>query len=127
LAQLEQSYHDRQIVDGAAKLRAEIEPDRRELHILIVKLGINESAARKTTGWLAAKLAQLKLRLEDGSEGPLRLLESLEAVALGINGKLSLWCALEAVAEITPEIKKSDYRRLIARAQEQREIAETSV
>jgi hypothetical protein len=65
--------------------------------------------------------------LEDGSEGPLRLLESLEAVALGINGKLALWCALAAVAEITPEIKKSDYRRLIARAQEQREIAETSV
>jgi hypothetical protein len=62
--------------------------------------------------------------LEDGSEGPLRLLESLEAVALGIDGKLALWRALETVAEIAAEIRKVDYGRLIARAQEQREVAE---
>jgi hypothetical protein len=125
LAQLQKSYHDRQIVDGAAKLRAEIEPDRRELQILIEKLGIKESAVRKTTGWLAAKLAELKLRWEDDSEGPLRLLESIEAVALGIDGKLALWRALETVAEIAAEIRKVDYGRLIARAQEQREVAES--
>jgi hypothetical protein len=104
---------------------AKIEADRRELQILIEKLGIRESAARKTTAWLAAKLAEVKLRLEDGTAGPLRLLETLEAVALGIDGKLAaLWRALETVAETAAEVRKIDYARLVARAQEQRELAE---
>ncbi|HEX5606275.1 MAG TPA: hypothetical protein VFY96_07165, partial [Candidatus Binatia bacterium] len=66
-----------------------------------------------------------KLRWEDGSEGPLRLLESIEAVALGIDGKLALWRALETVAEVAAEMRKVDYGRLSARAQEQREVAES--
>ena len=43
----------------------------------------------KTMGSLAAKLAELKLRLEDGSKGLLRLWEALQAVAPEIAGKMA--------------------------------------
>jgi hypothetical protein len=88
------------------------------------QLEIKQSAARKAAGWGAAKFAELKLRLEDSGQGALRLLESIEAVSLGIEGKLALWRALERVAQVAPDLKKLDYTRLIARAQEQRRTAE---
>jgi hypothetical protein len=50
-------------------------------------------------GSLAAKLAELKLRLEDGSKGLLRLWEALQAVAPEIAGKWRLWRVLESVAK----------------------------
>lgn len=56
------------------------------------KAPVNEIGA-KTMGSLAAKLAELKLRLEDGSKGPLRLWEALQAVAPEIAGKWRLCIA----------------------------------
>jgi hypothetical protein len=85
---------------------------------------IGTSRVQQTAAWIAAKLAELKLRLEDSNDGPLRLLESLEAVALGIDGKSALWRALEAAAEFAPELQEIDYNRLKRRAEKQRERAE---
>jgi glycine/D-amino acid oxidase-like deaminating enzyme len=53
-----------------------------------------------------------------------RLLESVEAVALGIDGKLALWRSLSAAAEINAELRGVDYGQLSQRAEEQRERAE---
>jgi hypothetical protein len=58
--------------------------------------------------------------LDDRTTGALRLLESVEAVALGIEGKLALWRGLSAAAETTPELRAVDYERLLQRASEQR-------
>lgn len=63
----------------------------------------------------------MKMKVDDPSGSELKLLESLEAVALGIHGKGSLWRALRVV----PSASGPGYDRLIARADEQRERIET--
>jgi hypothetical protein len=59
------------------------------------------------------------MKVGDPSGSRLKL-ESLEAVAIGIHGKGSLWRALKVV----PSADGPDYHRLIARADEQRERIE---
>ena len=107
-----------------AQVRADIEADRAELRELMRRLQIAESRPRKVTGWIAEKFSQIKLRLDDPAAGPLRLLESLELVALGIDGKLALWRALSAAAEVDPALRIVDYERLARRAQDQRQRVE---
>lgn len=124
LTQLEETHAGTEIARVFTELRADIEADRRELKSLMNKLEIAESRPRKATAWLTAKLAELKLRVEDKKSGPLRLLESVEVVALGIDGKLALWRSLAAAAELAADLRGVDYERLAQRATAQRKRAE---
>jgi hypothetical protein len=119
LEHLEKAYAETEMARFFAALRSDIEADRQELKALMDRLDVSESRPRKATAWLAGKFTELKMRLDDGARGPLRLLESLEAIALGIQGKLALWRALSAAAQIAPPLLKSDYERLAQRAEEQ--------
>ena len=107
-----------------AELRADVAADQQELEGLMGRLDIAESRTRKTSAWLAEKITELKLRLDDPAGGDLRLLESLEVVAVGIDGKRALWLALAAVAEEAPGLRLVDYQRLEQRATEQRRRVE---
>jgi hypothetical protein len=62
--------------------------------------------------------------VDDPSGGALRLLEALEAVAVGIHGKRSLWQALAAASEGASALRTIDYVRLTARADDQRNRVE---
>ena len=102
-----------------AQLRADIVADRQELEALIDRLNFARSSPRRAAAWLAEKIAELKLRLDDPGGGALRQLETLEAVQIGIEGKRALWRALGATAEHAPELQELDYARLEQRAIEQ--------
>ena len=65
-----------------------------------------------------------QMRIDDRPGGLLHLFESLEALSLGIEGKLVLWWTLKAVADLSPDLACSDYQRLMNRAIEQRSRAE---
>jgi len=78
------------------KRRHDIELDRKELEALMGRLGATRGAVRQAVAWVAEKLARLKMKVDDPSASELKLLESLEAVALGIHGKGSLWRALRS-------------------------------
>ncbi len=97
-------------------LRHDIELDRKELEALMNRLGAGPSAVRQAAAWVAEKFARLKMKADDPSGSKLKLLESLEVVAVGIHGKGSLWRALKVV----PAAGGPDYDVLIARADEQR-------
>jgi hypothetical protein len=125
LEQLESSYAGTEKAKEFSEIRADIAADRDELKALMGRLQVTQSAPRKATAWVTGKMAELKLRLDDRATGPLRLLETVEAVALGIEGKLSLWRALAAASEVTPALQGVDYDRLARRAQEQRRRMET--
>src|SRR5215218_6124516 len=71
-----------------ALLRADIEADRAELEQFIERLGETRSGVRQAVAWVAEKVARLKLKAD---AGPLHELEAVEAVAIGIHGKGSLW------------------------------------
>lgn len=68
---------------------------------------------------MAEKFARVKLRVDDVVQGRLRLLEGLETLALGIQGKLALWTALETVSDRIAELWKLDLSRLQQRARDQ--------
>jgi hypothetical protein len=122
---LETVYADTPIAAFITKLRADVEADRDELQDLMGRLQISESRTRKASAWITEKFTELKLRLDDPSRGDLRLLESLEALSLGIEGKRSLWLALSAAAEVSPQLQIADYERLRQRAEEQRARVES--
>ena len=126
LEHLEAAYADTTIARFFTELREEIAADRRELEGLMGRLHVAESRPRKVSAWLTEKFTELKLRLDDSARGPLRLLESLEVVGLGIHGKLALWRALGATAaEVSPGLQGLiDYEPLAQRAEEQRRRVE---
>ena len=105
-------------------LTADVRADQNELKALIARLGVTRSPVRRVVGWAAAKAARLKLAVSDPAGGPLRLLQAVEALAVGIHGKGCLWRALAAAAESNPALSGLDYEQLEGRADEQRERVE---
>ena len=85
-----------------SRLRREVEEDQQVLRELLERLGGKESRLRKAAAWLTEKLGRAKFQFDDEGRGELRTLEALEALGLGIQGKLALWRALEEVAASIP-------------------------
>ena len=122
---LESSHENTPVATFVRELRGDIEADQKQLQRLMSSLEITESRTRKASAWLTEELTALKLRFDDSEDGNLRLFESFEALSLGIEGKQSLWRALSAAAEISPELRILDYGVLQQRAQEQRDRVES--
>jgi len=97
-------------------VRNEVEQDQKTLQQLMQSVGGKESRVRQAAAWLSEKLARAKLRLDDPGGGELHLLEALEALALGIQGKAALWRALGAAATHRPELEQLDFNALEKRA-----------
>jgi hypothetical protein len=112
LVTLQENRDRRRLTD----LRIEIEEDQKVLQRLLRELGGKESQVRKAAAWLTEKLGQAKLRFDDHGTGDLQVLEALEALGLGIQGKLSLWRALASVAGEIPELSGLNLPQLQARA-----------
>lgn len=125
LTHLEAAYAGTPVEPFLSELRADVAADSQELEALMGRLHVSENLPRKAVAWLTEKVTQLKLRLDDPTGGALRLLEALEAVAIGIEGKQALWRALAATAENAPWLQVVDYERLIQRAEDQRRRVET--
>jgi hypothetical protein len=124
LEQLQDETSDSPDAVTLANTQAEIEADRQTLENLIEQLEIDVSQPRQALAWVAEKLGQVKLRVDDPSHGALRRLEALETVALGIAGKRALWHALEAIAAGYPSLSTMDFSTLLRRADEQLDIVE---
>ena len=106
-------------------LKSEIAADRDQLKALMERLGISESRVRKVTSWIAEQVAEAKVEADDDTQGALRRLERLEALGIGIDGKSAMWWALNAAAEVAPDLRGIDYEHLAQRAREQRGRVET--
>jgi hypothetical protein len=100
-------------------LHQEIAAEQAQLRELLRELGGEESGVRKAAGWVAEKVTRLKLRWDDPGDDGLRRFEALEALALGITGKLSLWTALAAVADGIPVLQRLDLALLQRRSEDQ--------
>ena len=110
--------------EWARTLREEISSDQRELEVLMTQLSVARSPVRRVAGWIAEKLVEAKTRLDDQKGGRLQLLELIELLALGIDGKRALWSALQATSASLPALRVADYERLITRAEQQRRSVE---
>lgn len=106
------------------QLRLDVLADRKKLESVMAALEIDQSSVRKASAWLTEKFTELKLRFDDPSKGALLLLESVEVVSIGIEGKRLLWRSLKTTAEKSSRLKLLDYDDLIKRAEEQRDRVE---
>ena len=120
LAHVEKTYPGTELGRLLAELHSEIAEDRRALEALMGRLGVGVSGLRQAATWLGAKAAEVKLRRDDRAGGELRLLEALDIIASGVEGKRALWRALAAAAEETPGLRQADYAQLERRAEDQR-------
>jgi hypothetical protein len=111
--------------EALRSLAQEIEEDRGELEALMSRLGIKRSPLKSSLAWVAEKGGRLKLNGRVLGYSDLSRLEELEGLRLGVEGKLSLWRALERIASSTDEISPADLERLIKRAEDQRDRLET--
>ena len=119
LAALQNSRRAPDVASFATDLRKDVLADQRELQGLMQRLRIPQSRMRKATGWLAEKLAELKLWMDDPAGGRLRTFETLELLEVGSEGKGGLWRALATMTEEFPELRGFDFSRLTQRADDQ--------
>jgi hypothetical protein len=97
------------------RLAEEISEDRETLQDLMRRLGVRRDPVKAIAPVVAEKLGRFKLNGELTRYSPLSRLEELEALSLGVEGKLAMWRALRGTLEID-----LDFDALIARANAQR-------
>lgn len=107
------------------RLAGEIDQDRDTLLAIMRALRVPVSQLKVLGGWGAEKIGRLKLNGRLLGYSPLSRLVELEALALGVRGKLALWRALELIAPEQPELQRFDLAYLIGRAEEQLEQLES--
>jgi hypothetical protein len=105
-----------------APVRDGIAEDREALRAIVAAVGHPSHTWKEAAGWLAERLARLKLEAGTDAADPFALFEALEALALGILGKRSLWQALLASGLGLPA--GLDLAELIARADRQHAVVE---
>ncbi|MGC3971131.1 MAG: hypothetical protein QM775_28475 [Pirellulales bacterium] len=106
------------------KLENDIKADRVVLEVIMNSLQVAPSTPRKMIAWLTEKALQVKLWTDAKQDGGLKLLEAMEGITLGIEGKRLLWMALSAVKEAYPELQTFNFEQLAMRAVTQRQSVE---
>ena len=88
------------------------------------RLDISRSPVKQAGAWVAEKAGRIKLSgLTTGDEELGRYL-TLETMSLGVEGKRSMWTALERASNQYSELQATDLTGLIARAEVQRDALE---
>lgn len=111
--------------DMVRRLRPEFIGERKELVRLLDLLDGSTSVPRRVAGWLSEKAMELKLIADDPGDGSLRLLEAVETLKLGVHGKLGLWQALAANAQLVPVLAAVQYETFIRQAVAQETLIES--
>lgn len=101
-------------------LAGEIEEDRRSLLEVMDRLSVGQDRVKTAVAWGAEKVGRLKLNGELLRYSPLSRLEEIEALSLGVEGKLALWRALRRTHGSDPRLAGVDLDELIDRARSQR-------
>ena len=114
--------------DVLRRLVAEIEEDRRTLQAILAELGFRESKAKNALASAGEKVARLKLNGQLRGYSPLSRIVELEALSVGVAGKLALWESLKSTPALIERLSGFDLHQLAERAKRQRiEIEEQRI
>ena len=105
-------------------LAPQIEEDRQTLIELMGRMQITRNPAKQAGAWVTEKVSRVKLGGLTSGGPELGTFLALESLALGVQGKLSLWTALQQVADRHPALGSVDLDELTDRAQNQYDIVE---
>ena len=109
--------------DGALfhRLSEEFEEDRSVVRLVLTRLGASGRSMKRAAGYASGAL----LRVTAGGEpGDLSLLRTLEALAIGVQGKRCLWRALQNPRTVPPTVDGLNFVELEAKAVRQWEAIE---
>jgi hypothetical protein len=123
LEAMREQHDDREFREFASALLPEIQTDDYTLQSIAEKIGSGPNIAKQAGGWLLEKMSRFKLGHTGSAD--FEMFESLELLALGIHGKLSLWKALQAAAGRDSRLREYDFDALIKRAKEQYDTVES--
>jgi hypothetical protein len=96
-------------------LHFEVSEEQELLKAILARLDGEESPLKRATAWLTEKLHRGRLALLERADPALGQLEGLESLALGLQGKLALYRALEEVARGKPRLGGYPFAALQAR------------
>jgi hypothetical protein len=122
--QLAQMYAGTASAQELARIAADVRQDKATLLRLMDGVGARPSAVKRAGAWVAEKAGRLKFRGVTSGRPALGRYLALEAMSLGVEGKRSLWTALQQSADGAAAVQQLDLKELIARAEEQRETLE---
>ena len=105
--------------DLMARLAPQIKEDRQTLFDLMQRVDSSRSPVKQAGAWVTGKASRAKFWGPTSPEPALGTFMALESLALGVQGKLSLWNALAQVADRHPMIALLNFPELIDRAQHQ--------
>src|SRR3954463_8235237 len=117
LENLQDHPSDEPLGEFASALRIEIEQDRHIVQEIIDQVGAGTATLKEAVAWLGEKVSRFKLRHATSVE--FGTFETLELLALGIQGKLALWRALSVIAPDDVRLRGTDFQVLISRAEAQ--------
>jgi hypothetical protein len=96
-------------------LHYEVSEEQERLKAILARLEGEESSFKRAAAWLTEKLHRARLALVERVDPALARLESLESLALGLQGKLALYRALEDLAAHEPRLGGFPFAALQAR------------
>jgi hypothetical protein len=105
---------------GLQAIADEVEEDRAALVEVMRRLSVGQDRLKTGLAWGAERAGRLKLNGQLVGYSPLSRLEEIEALSLGVEGKLALWRALRATYESDQRLAGVDLGKLIDRASSQR-------
>jgi hypothetical protein len=100
-------------------IAADIDRDYATLRRLMDDLGVTRARLKQLAGVTAEMASRVKLRLGSAGAHDLAQLLGLEAMAVGVAGKLRLWRSLELLAASDPRLDGQELRALADRAESQ--------
>ncbi len=107
-----------------ARLARELTRDRAELVEMMTALGVAVRQYKAGLAWLSEKAARLKLNGRMVARSPLSLLEEVELLRLGVEGKAAGWRTLRKLAERDQRLDPAQLDNLIERARSQSQSLE---
>lgn len=111
---------------AVAPVAREIEEDQASLRRIMERAGAEPSRLKSGLARVAERVGRLKLNGSLRGYSPLSRLVELEGLAIGVTGKLQLWRSLLRAGSngSGPVAGEEELRRLISRAESQREVLE---
>jgi hypothetical protein len=125
IRRIESESGDTEAAETIRRLAVEIAEDRESLKRVMTELGIPIDRVRVALGWVAEKLARLKTNGRLVFRSPLSALLELEAMRLGVEGKICLWRSLITISQTHPELDRAELVKLAERGRRQADELET--
>jgi hypothetical protein len=114
----------RPLGDSLTQLAGDIEADRDELRSIMDALGVRADPLKAAAAWAGEKVGRLKLNGQIRGYSPLSPVVELEALLLGVSGKVALWRSLQDVAAGEERLDAARLAELEQRGERQREEIE---